>query len=84
MNQILKGSASETQIGAFLASLSMKGETIDEVIALLNDPDNYIHYEEIVTILKESGIYDNYKVKLRMAAYNAMKNDFAPYGIVNE
>ena len=32
MNQILKGSASETQIGAFLASLSMKGETIDEVI----------------------------------------------------
>ena len=32
MNQILKGSASETQIGAFLASLSMKGESIDEVI----------------------------------------------------
>ena len=32
MNQILTGSASEAQIGAFLVSLSIKGESIDEVI----------------------------------------------------
>ena len=32
MNQILTGSASEAQIVAFLASLSIKGESVDEVI----------------------------------------------------
>ena len=32
MNQILTGSASEDQIVAFLASLSIKGESVDEVI----------------------------------------------------
>ena len=32
MNQILTGSASEAQMGAFLVSLSIKGESIDEVI----------------------------------------------------
>ena len=32
MNQILTGSASEAQIGAFLVSLSFKGESVDEVI----------------------------------------------------
>ena len=32
MNQILTGSASEAQIGAFLVSLSTKGESIEEVI----------------------------------------------------
>ena len=32
MNQILTGSASEAQIGAFLVSLSIKGESVDEVI----------------------------------------------------
>ena len=32
MHQILTGSASEAQIGAFLVSLSIKGESVDEVI----------------------------------------------------
>jgi len=32
MNRILKGSISEAQIGAFLVSLSIKGESIEEVI----------------------------------------------------
>ena len=32
MNQILTGSASEAQIGAFLVSFSFKGESVDEVI----------------------------------------------------
>ena len=32
MNQILTGTISEAQIGAFLVSLSMKGECIEEVI----------------------------------------------------
>ena len=32
MNQILRGSVSEVQIGAFLVSLCIKGESVDEVI----------------------------------------------------
>ena len=32
MNQILTGSASSAQIGAFLTSLSIKGESVEEVI----------------------------------------------------
>ena len=49
--------------------------TTDEIIELLNDPDNYVYYQEIITILKDYGILDDYKVKLRLAAFNAMQKD---------
>ncbi len=50
MDEIMEGKASHIQIGAFLTALSMKGETIDEIVAcaksmrshatkLLNDKD---------------------------------------------
>ena len=42
---------------------------------LLNDPANYMYYNEIIGMLYEFGVYDNYRDKLRMAAYNAMKKE---------
>ena len=34
--QILEGSATDAQIGAFIIALSMKGETVDEVLGAVN------------------------------------------------
>ena len=59
-------------------------EAIDEIIELLNHSNNYVYYEEIITILKESGLYDDYKDKLRQAAYKAMQNHSVPFGMKNE
>ena len=55
-------------------------EVADEIIELLNDPDNYVYYQEIITILKDYEIYNDYQVKLRMAAFKAMQNDLDPLG----
>ncbi len=51
---------------------------------MLNDPANYVYYQEIVTMLRDYGIYDNYKAKLKMAAFNAMKKDSDPFGMTSE
>ena len=59
-------------------------EVADEIIELLNDPDNYVYYQEIITILKDYEIYNDYQVKLRMAAFKAMQNDLDPLGVENE
>ena len=59
-------------------------DTASEVIELLNDADNYVYYQEIISILKDYGIYDDYKIKLRMAAFKAMQKDSALFGIENE
>ena len=77
---------SKIRVKAFkgLIRFSKDPEAIDEVIKLLNDPDNYIYYQEIVKALKDFGIYDDYNIKLRMSAFKAMKRDSAPYGIENE
>ena len=58
-----------------LIRFSEDPETSDEIIELLNDPANYVYYQEIITILKDYGIFDDYKVKLRLAAFNAMQKD---------
>ena len=50
-------------------------EVIDGVVELLNDPANYIYYNEIIGMLYEFGMYENYQDKLRIAAYNAMKKE---------
>ena len=42
---------------------------------ILSYPSNYIYYNEIVTLLKELGVYENYKPELRENAFNAMKLD---------
>ena len=59
-------------------------ETADEIIELLNDSDNYVYYQEIITVLKDFGIYCDYQDKLRMAAFKAMKKDSTPFGMENE
>ena len=50
-------------------------ESADEIIELLQDPENYTYYQEIIAILKEYDIHDDYKVELRKAAFMAMKKD---------
>ncbi|SVD07008.1 uncharacterized protein METZ01_LOCUS359862, partial [marine metagenome] len=35
-------------------------EVADEIIELLNVPDNYVYYQEIITILKDYEIYNDY------------------------
>ena len=50
-------------------------EVIDGVVELLNNPENYIYYNEIIAMLHEFGMYDNYHDKLRIAAYNAMRKE---------
>ena len=59
-------------------------EVADEIIELLYNPDNYVFYQEIITLLKEYEIYNDYQAKLRMAAYKAMQNDLDPLGVENE
>jgi len=59
-------------------------EIIREIITLLNEPANYIYYEEIITLLQNLGTYENYKIQLREAAYKAMRKSSATFGILNE
>jgi len=59
-------------------------EVADEIIELLNNPDNYVYYQEIITILKDYEIFNDYQAKLRMAAFKAMQNDLDPLGVKNE
>ena len=67
-----------------LAGFSDEPGTIDVIIELLNDPDNYVYYQEIITILMDYGIYDDYQVQLRMAAFKAMQKDSSPFGMEYE
>jgi HEAT repeat protein len=48
---------------------------VDDVIAILYYPSNYIYYNEIVSMIKELGQYEKYRAKLRNAAYEAMQRD---------
>ena len=59
-------------------------EVVDGIVELLNDPANYIYYNEIVRMLHEFGIYDNYQDKLRMAAFKAMKKEAGFIGFAND
>jgi len=59
-------------------------EVIEGIVELLNDPANYIYYNEIVGMLHEFEVYDIYEKKLRLAAYNAMKKEANYIGFENE
>ncbi len=59
-------------------------EVVDGIVELLNDPANYIYYNEIVGMLHEFGVYDNYRDKLRMAAFKAMKKEAGFIGFAND
>ena len=49
--------------------------SVDEIIEILSYPQNYIYYNEIITLLKELDVYENYKSQLRMHAFNAIQLD---------
>lgn len=59
-------------------------EVVNGIVELLNDPANYIYYNEIVGMLHEFGVYDNYQDKLRMAAFKAMKKEAGFIGFAND
>jgi len=50
-------------------------EVVEGIVELLNDPENYVYYNEIVGMLHEFDVYDKYRDKLRMAAFKAMKKE---------
>ena len=50
-------------------------ESANDIIELHQDPENYTYYQEIIAILKEYDIHDDYKVELRKAAFMAMQKD---------
>ncbi|MDP6852998.1 MAG: hypothetical protein QF472_03510 [Candidatus Marinimicrobia bacterium] len=50
-------------------------EVIEGVVELLNDPANYIYYNEIVGMLHDYGVYKDYQDELRMAAFRAMQKE---------
>ena len=47
---------------------------LDEIISILEKPENYIFYNEIIDLVYENGSYDDYKGKLRFAAFKAHQN----------
>ena len=77
---------SKIRIKAFksLIRFSDSPGAIEQIIELLNDPDNYKYHEEIISLLQNTGAYENHKTQLRMAAYKAMQNDLSPLRIENE
>ena len=77
---------SKIRLKAFkgLTRFADDSDVTDAIIELLYNPDNYVFYQEIITILKNYEIYNDYQAKLRMAAFKAMKNDLDPLGVENE
>ena len=67
-----------------LTRFSDDPETVDVIIELLNDPENYVYYNEIIELLQDYDVYHDYQAKLRMAAFRAMKKKMGPIGMINE
>ena len=80
-----KGIPSNIRLKAFRGLTRFSDpEVVDGIVELLNDPANYIYYNEIVGMLHEFGVYDNYQDKLRMAAFKAMKKEAGFIGFAND
>ncbi len=47
---------------------------LDEIISILEEPENYMFYNEIIDLVHEYGSYEDYKGKLRSAAFKAHQN----------
>ena len=59
-------------------------EVIEGIVELLNDPANYIYYNEIVGMLHDYGVYKDYQDELRMAAFRAMQKESGQSSFTNE
>ena len=77
---------SKIRLQAFKSLIRFSDEpnAIDQIIELLNAPYNYKYHEEIISLLQNSGKYEQHKTKLRMAAFKAMQNDILPLNEKNE
>ena len=52
-----------------------KDQTVlEDIIAILERSENYIFYNEIINLVYENGSFEDYKGKLRTAAYKAHIN----------
>ena len=49
-------------------------EIVDEMLTMLEDPDNYKYYNEIITLIKSVGDSKEVSDNLRKVAFQAMKN----------
>ena len=49
-------------------------EIIDEMLLMLQDPNNYKYYNEIIDLIKSFGDSKEVKDNLRKVAFDAMKN----------
>ena len=62
-------------------------EVISAIVEMLNHPGNYLYYNEIIAMLRNYELYEDYKPKLRMGAYNAMMEDLGkdtPIGVYHD
>ena len=49
-------------------------ETVDEMLVMLENPDNYKYYNEIIALIKSVGDSKEVNDNLRKVAFQAMKN----------
>ena len=49
-------------------------ETVDEMLLMLENPDNYKYYNEIIDLIKSVGDSKEVNDNLRKVAFQAMKN----------
>ena len=62
-------------------------EVINAIVEMLNHPSNYLYYNEIIAMLRNYELYEDYKPKLRMGAYNAMmevRGKDTPIGVYHD
>ena len=63
MDEIMSGTVSELQIGAYLVALSMKGETIDEITGSAKGMRNHavklLHDMDVLEIVGTGGDHSN-------------------------
>ena len=59
-------------------------EIMAEVIDLLNSPENYVYYNEIIEMLNRYNLYEDYKPKLRNAAFEAMSRERGVIGAYSD
>ena len=46
---------------------------VKDLVKVLFHPENYVFYDEIISLIKELGVYGQYKSEIRKASLEAMK-----------
>ena len=53
---------------------------VKDLVKVLYNPTNYIYYDEIISLIKELGVYGQYKSEVRKASLEAMKKHTSTMG----